>query len=392
MGVQTTGVAPDGAIPRLWDGERCSSDESARQPSEVGVLRGRESVAAMREMLIELSRRTGQAGAMDALDVFLNAPCARAKIPYLVLVGLREQVRPEMATADDVDGAVLIYQYQIAGRRTGVYATDDLGGSRTVIAPAEIRTVVAEMVCRTLVESGATVALVSLAGEGNMIVRPVAKPCQACRVATRRRMVPQYLALAATYDQTLATLGKHTRRNLRYYRRMVEAKLQVEFVPSVAMGRAEFMEMNRASTNPGKADMVAWRYESLLAVERPLFCGLRAADGRWLSLIGGRRSSGVVDVAWQLNLAGMPRYSLSTAMRSFLLEYEISQGTERLVFEGGTPHSMRHSFVPVDVVDVIVERRSMAAWLLRKFSRWIFPEKNFLGQALRDRQLDWTER
>jgi hypothetical protein len=172
---------------------------------------------------------------------------------------------------------------------------------------------------------------------------------------------------------------------------MAETKLGVEFVPCVTMGRAEFMEMNHASTNPAEAEMAAWRYDSLRTVGQPVFCGLRAEDGRWLSLLGGRRRAAVVDVDWQLNLAGMPRYSLSTVMRAFLLEYEISQGTQQLVFEGGTPHPMRHSFAAVEVVDVIAERRSMSAWLLRRFARWIFPERNFLGQALREERSRWTE-
>src|ERR1035438_4053551 len=96
-----------------------------------------------------------------------------------------------------------------------------------------------------------------------------------------------------------------------------------------------------------------------------VFCGVRAADGRWLSLVGGRRRPGAVALDWQMNLAGLQRYSLCTAMRAFLLEYEIAQGTRRVFFEGGTPHSMRHSFACTDVVDIIVQRRSASAWLLR---------------------------
>jgi hypothetical protein len=392
MGFETTEVVVGRTLSAWWGEECLRSGESAGIAPVVGVMRGREAVAAMHEMLVELSHRSGQAGAMDALEVFLHAPCARAKTPYLLLVGLRERVRPDRATADDVDGAVLIYEYRMMGRGTGVFATDDMAGGRTVIAPAAIRTEIAEIACRALVENGATVALVSLTGDADEMELSTPKSGALCRVATRRRLLPRYLPLADSYEATLATLGKHTRRNLRYYRRIAETKLGVEFVPTVVMGRTEFMEMNRTSTNPAEADMAAWRYESLLGVERPVFCGLRAADGRWLSLLGGRRRTGVVDVDWQLNLAGMARYSLSTVMRAFLLEYEISQGTRQLVFEGGTPHPMRHSFVSVDVVDVIAERRSAAAWLLRRFAPWIFPERNFLAQALCDVRSDWIER
>jgi hypothetical protein len=122
-----------------------------------------------------------------------------------------------------------------------------------------------------------------------------------------------------------------------------------------------------------------------------MFAGVRARNGRWLSLIGGRRHMQVTEIDWQMNLAGLPRYSLSTVMRSFVLEHEVGLGTTRLAFTGGTPHPMRHSFVCVDAVDVIALRRSASGWLLRRLAWWLFPEKNFLGQALRDRQLHWSQ-
>jgi hypothetical protein len=357
----------------------------------VQLLRGRAAVTAMQPLLVELSSRSGQAGAMDALDFFLGAPDALEKIPYLLLVGLRDGVRPEVAGADDLDGALLIYEYKVAGIGTGVFATDDMTGARTVIAPQEIRTEVAELACRSLLDLGASIALVSLEGETLADCRPGQWGGTTCRMATRQRMVPTYLPLAGTLDATMALLGNDTRRNFRRYRRRLVADFGAEFVPVVEMGREQFLQMNRASTNPVAEDIASWRYESLAQVARPMFCGVRAADGRWLSLMGGRRRGCATEISWQMNLAGMPRYSLSTAMRAFLLEYEVGLGTERLVFEGGTPHPMRHSFVDSSVVDVVVTRQgSPFAWMLSRTSRWVFPEKNFLGAALRDPGLSWA--
>jgi hypothetical protein len=389
MGLENLSTAMDQASPRLVPGGFRARDKRLASAPSVEVLRGRPAVAAMRRMLTALCRRTGQAGAMDALELFLGAPSALKKEPHLLLVGLRPGVEPVLATADDVAGAVLIYQYRIAGCGTGVFATDDLNGERTVIAPAGIRAKVAQLACRALMENGATAALISFEG-GAEATRLVAEAGVACRIATRLRSVPRYLPLAATLNSTLATLGDDTRRNLRRYRRRLELDLGAHFVANVEMGRDEFLAMNRASTHPLDEAIAAWQYYVMAEVRAPVFCGVRAADGRWLSLLGGRRRPGVIEVDWQMNLAGLPRYSLSTAMRSFLLEYEISRGTGRLTFLGGTPHSMRHSFACVDAVDVVVQRRSVAAWLLRRLSRWIFPAKNFLGQALRDTTLHWT--
>jgi hypothetical protein len=392
MGFFNDDVALERALPGLLGEQRRTG--SAVLPAAIQVFRGRRAVGAWRRLLVEFSHRTGQAGAMDALDLWLDAPSARTKTPYLVLVGLRHAAYRGRITADNLDGAVLIYEYKVVGRGTGVLATDDVTGERTVIAPPGMRAAIAEIACRKLLEDGAKLALVSLAGDIETERPRVVDSGQsgpACRIATRKRLVPRYLPLAETFEATLATLGKHTRRNLRYYRRRVQIDFGAEFVPHVEISRDEFLEMNRASTNPLPAATAAWRYESIQQLVSPVFCGVRAGDGTWLSLIGGRRRPGAVDIDWQMNLAGMPRYSLCTAMRAFLLEYEVSRGTTKLFFEGGTPHPMRHSFACTDAVDVIVHQRSAGAWLLRRFARWVFPQNNFLGQALRDKSLLWSE-
>jgi hypothetical protein len=362
MGSENLSTILDRESNHLVRGEGRRSDARLALTPAVKVLRGQQSVAAMRLMLIELSLRSGQMGAMDALDLFLSAPSALKKEPYLLLVGLRAGVEPTAATADELDGAVLIWEYQV----------------------------VAEVACGKLLQMGAIAALISLDGGTQAMRRATAVANAQARIATRRRSVPRYLPLGGTFDATLATLGDDTRRNLRRYRRRVEWDLGAHFVAEVEMSRDRFLAVNRASTHPLEEAVAVWRYDLLTKVAGPVFCGVRAADGRWLSLLGGRRRPGIIDIDWQMNLAGMPRYSLSTVMRSFLLEHEIAQGTGRLAFVGGTPHPMRHSFVCSNATDVIVQRQSARAWLLRRLARWIFPKKSFLGQALRDKSLRWT--
>jgi hypothetical protein len=390
MGLENLSTVLDQPSSRLVRGGSRHGGASLAFAPTVGALRGQRAVAAMQRMLVELSLRTGQTGAMDALEQYLGTQSAQKKQPYLLLVGLRDGVEPIVATADDLDGAVLIFEYRVAGCGTRVFATDDVTGEHTVIAPLEIRTWVAEMACRKLLQMGAIAAVISLLSGTEATRRPIGEGSVACRIATRKRSEPRYLALSDTFDSTLATLGDDTRRNLRRYRRRLERDFGASFVANVEMSRDEFLAMNGASTHPLEDAVAAWRYNLLAEVREPVFCGVRAAGGQWLSLLGGRRRPGVIDIDWQMNLAGLPRYSLSTVMRSFLLEYEIARGTGRLMFVGGTPHSMRHSFVSADAVDVLVQQRSASAWLLRKLSRWIFPGKNFLGQALRDKTLLWT--
>jgi hypothetical protein len=366
-----------------------TSKLSAVRP-RVQLLRGRAAISAKAEMLEELCRQTGQTGAMHWLEFKMGTPTAAKKIPTLLLIGLNANVTPEEATADDVLGAVMLYEYKLAGRGLRLFATDDMTGLGTVIAPAPMRTQVAEAACAELVELGALAVLITVA-PGTGCAQPEylrERPAAAFKIARQVRSVPLGLPLEKTFEETLATLGKHTRRNLRYYRRRVENNMGSEFVPRVEMSRRDFLKFNRASMNPTTDALAGWRYDSAQDGMGMMFAGMRARDGRWLSLIGGRRHRETIEIDWQMNLAGLTRYSLSTVMRSYVLEHESELGMKHMVFTGGTPHSMRHSFACVDAMDVVVVRRSAAGGVLRRLARWVLPG-NFLMQILRDPELRW---
>ena len=352
-------------------------------------MRGREAVVGKRGMLVELSRRTGQPGVMDILEHLVHSPTALGKTPYLVLSGLRAGVPAAQATADDVAGAVLVYEYRVAGLGLRVFATDDVTGRRTVLAPHAMRAKVAEEACGILADAGAQVALISLEGSPEPVSRP-AHP-GGYRIAVRTRSFPRDLLLEDTLEATLTLLGRNTRRNLRRYRQRLEEDLGATFVPSVQMGPKEVVELNRNSKNRIADAEALWRYECLQATPNRLFSGVQAADGRWLSVVAGRRNGDVTEIEWQMNQTDLPHYSLSTVMRSYLLEHEIELGTRKISFLGGTPHAMRHSLVRSESGDVLMVRKSVRAWLLCGLCRWVFPQSNFLRGMLMDKQLTWTK-
>lgn len=394
--MKNDGVISSHLQSRIFGSARRTRAGWAVAAPSVRLVRGREAVKATQGMLVELSRRTGQSGAMDWLDFFITSPDSLEKMPYVLLVGGRFDRRSSQddfahvgaVRADDVLGAVLIYEYQFAGLGTKVFSTDDFSGVRTVIAPEEDRLEVAHAAAGMLMRMGALTVLISAdAGLGSRVRWASTNPGP-YRATMRTRVVPRYLPLQRTLNQTLATLGDDTRRNFRRYRRRATAELGAEFVPRVEMGRTEFMEFNRNSTNPVSEAVTEWRYTLLERTRQSngtLFSGMRDSNGRWLSLIGGRRHGDTTEIDWQMNLAGLPRQSLCTVMRSYLMEHEIARGTTKLVLQGGTPHPMRFSFANAETTDLLVVKRwSPRVWVLRKFSRWIFPEKNFLGAALRE--------
>ncbi len=386
-------------------GRAASEDElkvnSAAGPPTVQpyfyVLTGAKDVLRMHGVLVELSERSEQMGAMDHIAVFLSSTVNENKIPCLVLVSGVESADPFGLRAADLLGAAVVYEYEILGRPTGLFVTDDGSGSRTVIAPPGERSRLTIQVCEHLVRAGATVALLSYKEalqpqpKDRLIAETVAR--SGVLWGSQVREMTTYLSVQRTFNLTLAQLGKHTRRNLRYYRRRIEAELGCHFVVEVrtALSKAGFSELKRVSTHPVAERAMARRYDDLFRIEDSFCVGMRAKDGRWLSLMGGRRHHGRTEVDWQVNRGGMERLSLGTAMRSYFLENEAALGTERLYFEGGTPHTMRHSLLTEKAVDVLAMRRGLDVHMIRALARSNWIKKNFLLQMLADSTIRWVQ-
>src|SRR5260370_22984492 len=135
-------------------------------------------------------------------------------------------------------GALLLYEFEIAGCRTGIFATDDKSRSCTVLGPHESYSKIVITAMHALVARGAHVILVTyqeMSCDGECIAELMGSGTQRPRMiwATQRREIRDRLLLQPTFDATLATFGKHTRRNLRYYRRKAEEEFGCEFVPDI---------------------------------------------------------------------------------------------------------------------------------------------------------------
>jgi hypothetical protein len=365
--------------------------ESKCDPTQavVHIVRGREAILRMYEMLIELSARCDQHGAMDHLEYFLSRPKFINKIPCLILFC---SVCPP-TTPDEIEGAILLYEYRMAGAGCRVFVADYHGGDRTVIAPPQFRAQIASLGCSALLARGALAVQITyhadpLSSEGPFVHD--AKGSARWSRASGVRAMHGYVPLEDTYDATLANFGKHTRRNLRASRRHGEAKLGYTFVADPVMSKEEFMALNRVSTYPVSDELAAWRHDAMrLLPGGCLFLGIRSRAGEWLSVIGGRRHQNGTFVEWQMNRADMAEFSLGTLMRSHLLESEVQRGSRRLYLVGGTSHSMKYAFGMEHFVDLVALQRALPAFLLRRFARPLMLEGTFLVQTLGDPKLKW---
>ena len=360
-------------------------------------VRGSEVILGMRKMLVAFSERCGQAGTMDDLAYFLSKPGLLKRVPSLFLIVKRNDLRLEELGVDDLLGALFLYEYHMMGMGMRAYATNDRSGRGTMLALPHQRLKAAAIFSRVLLDRGARVIMLSFrAGteeegkENTELFKFLPASQITAEWAWREREIPGYLPLQESYDATLATLGTKTRRNMRYYRRLAEKDLGCRLIPSVEIGREEYLAFNRECMFPVADSVALWRLETMKELGEPVLMGLKDREGRWLALLGGRRfKDDRMEILWQMNRAGMHNHSLSTAMRAYCIDQEVERGTKRLYIEGGTAHSLHHAFVPEELIDLVVVRKSPLTKPMKKFAaNKIYPD-NALGELLKSPDVIW---
>ena len=384
--------------------------EPAVFPS-VHVIRGSDAILAHRKMLIDFSQRCGQPSTMEDLTYFLSKPGLLTRIPSLFLVVKRANLTVTELTVEDLEGALFLYEYSLMGVGLGGFATNDRSGRGTMLALPFQRLKVAAIASRVLLDRGAHLMMLSFRVGSEAVINdpadgPMMEPIYGDKEdirdfrlppsprttgdwTKREREIPGYLPLKESYDATLAGVGVKTRRNLRYYRRRAEAELGCVLVTDVKITDAELKSLNQQSMYPVADSVALWRFRIMLDLMEPVILGVKDKNGRWLSLLGGRRHDGRMEILWQMNRAGLNAYSLSTVMRSYCIEEEVTRGTKRLYLEGGTPHSLHHSFVREELVDLVVMRRSWVAKAMRKLVTYRVGTDNELANILRSKDFKW---
>jgi hypothetical protein len=364
-----------------------SSVEDACSPYKTQIVTGRSNILAYQSLLVALSHRYGQSGAMEHLDYFLSTEDLRRKTQHLVLIG------PDPAhPREGITGAVLLSEYRVFGFGTRVFVPDDTCGRRVLIGPRDERTEIAKAAADALMRKGALLVMQcweNVLPEWKLMVRDASPGRNGWVYTERARRFWDYLALESTMDATLAKIGQKTRFNLRYYRRRAEADLGCSFVADVPINREELLAFNRRCTYKVSDELAAWRHDTFFKMPGMFLYGIRERNGDWLGLLGGRRYGDSVAIDWQLNRGDLPASSLSTVMRAYLIEHEIAQGTKRMYIEGGTPQMIRRHFKIGNAQDLLVLRYGWMLRPLRKLTRRFLPKTNFVMQILGEQRIRW---
>jgi hypothetical protein len=176
------------------------------------------------------------------------------------------------------------------------------------------------------------------------------------------------MALRSSFDEFLSRMGKHTRRNVRYYTRKAKAA-GIEFVPFLTKAEyaAGVARLNEGTTFPAEPLWLA-RDERLLELHQGgQRFGLRGPDGNVVAELCGFTQGSRFHVLRQLNDANFERLSLSTVLRGFCVEHLIASGHTELQFMGGSSLSFGRFCVPQIYRSIFVDKREGVTAAAKRF-------------------------
>jgi hypothetical protein len=165
------------------------------------------------------------------------------------------------------------------------------------------------------------------------------------------------MTLPATFDGFLATLGKHTRRNMRNSMRKAAAA-DIQFAPSLTIEeyQAAVARLNVAGVFHADSLHLA-RDERLLALHgggRRM--GLRAANGNLVSILCGFTRGSRFHLLTQLNDRRLEALSLSVVLRGHAAQELIASGHTELQFMGGTSLTLGRFCAPIRYRSIFVDK------------------------------------
>lgn len=341
----------------------------------IDVLRGERRIRQYDSEIQELRQRVGLLqNPLLSLDFFLG----RVKLfpgnqPVVLLVRSRERL----------EAAVYLFEKKWLGLATGYFrGFDHFTGESCVVAPEHSRLALLQAAFYRLFErrqvrvAWATVGLNAAESIADSLQR---RDRARFEVSSHRR--EHRLLLAESFDATLGRFGQHTRRNLRYYRRRAEKDLNAVFHSelSAAESKRAMEQLSQSAFQPFPISLDEWRkMDGLLRTQPGFFAiGLRSGE-QWLSYLVGMRSGDHTYVLMQINHNGFSRYSLSTVLRSYFFEHEISRGQTEIKFVNGTCALFQKACEP-DTCVTLSARRGLIAFVIFKF---IAPWHNAPDHAL----------
>ncbi len=184
---------------------------------------------------------------------------------------------------------------------------------------------------------------------------------------TRVRMkLREVLQLASSWDDTLAGLGRHTRRNVRNVRKAAAAAgITFGFLGDADAIPDRLLHTLAKKTEPHPISSRRLRVFEAYADQtgKAFRSVLREADGTVISYCCGFLGQSTAYLVYQLNDSSRNDICPSLMHRAFLIEALVQQSFSELVFVHGCSGVLRHSCIPMVADHYWVMRRTPAARL-----------------------------
>jgi hypothetical protein len=291
------------------------------------------------------------------------------RLPEYFLSQLSINARPSVVVCREgsaIVGVVYAYELLLRGFPTGwVFGGDEMGRGLVVCKPTREREIL-DLSCEHLVQNGIHAARLSWQCREQVFPGLKSKSRDLNTTTDiRYRPIGDLLTLPIDYQDFLKTLGSHTRRNLRYYRRKAEA-MGIRYVPSLS--RVEYEDAVRRLCHSVNFSHSAERSERderfFELVEQPVLIGLRNRNGDYVSVLAAIQFGSRIHVLSQLNDSTLGRLSLSLVLRSYLLEGAIERGCRSIHFLNGISPMLGRYSTPVTLQLISVDKsNSVSHWM-----------------------------
>lgn len=275
-------------------------------------------------------------------------------------------------------GVVYTEELLFAGRPTGwVFGGDRMGRGLVLAAPEREAEVIATA-CQHLMSNGVHALRLWWRSTGKEIlpILRLQRPGLQVWCKSEIRQQGDWLSLvpdevsdeAASYESFLNTLGPHTRRNLRHYRRHAEEQ-GYRFLPELSLAAYEsaVRSLNRQSDSPEarEHDLRDHRFFSQFGQSgnqfgAPVLAGIAAPDGRLVSVLSGVLAGNHMHLLSQYNDESLHGMSLSLVLRGYLIERLIAQGIVSMHFVNGASASLGRFCDPVLMRTISIDSRRSA--------------------------------
>ena len=330
------------------------------------ALVGHRRIQAAQAEINALRQRSGSIDdEMTSLHRFLSWASMWGELPIALL----------MRRSGELYGAVLLSFRRKYGIPLGLARAGNLGGQGGVIAAAPDRAAVMEAASRILLRQPFAHTVVLSTLWANQAAPGPVLPVPGVQGQWHFREVRLRLDLSGGLEATMERLGYKMRRNLRYYRRRAEGEFGCRFMPALTpeQRRQAVDALCGAGTYPTASGRARRLEAALLTTPGHFAMGLQDREGAWLSYVAGWRGAGGTYIDWQLNRDQLESASISTVMRSYLLDHEIARQSPAIIFVGGTTPFWSRVCEPGVCGDLLATRAGWAGQLARRLACRISP-------------------